>query len=487
MQLSVRPIFLCIVLAAVTGLAGCQQDKRPATADPAAPRRQFTLRVLVVDDPALAEAVDQLGSEWQARTGAKLEILQLTAEGLSAANELAPVPDVILYPSGSSGLLVARDWIVPLPSDFASNGELAWSDTFELLQVAETMWCTSAHAVALGSPLLTCYYRADLFEKFRKRPPQTWAEYQELAEFFARRENLGDFAPPADAPWHGTVEPRAPGWAGLVLLARAAPYAKHRDHYSALFKIDSMEPLIASAPFVRALEEMTVAAKLGPAGKVHDGDAARREFLSGHAALALTVPGHAGIKSKQGDSPQVATGFAELPGSETVYNLASKTWEARLTDESWRVPLLGIGGRLGSLGAQGKERNNAFQLLAWLSGREWGATVSSASPATTLYRRSQVRTPQPWLDPHTDTAAARQYGEMIEQVLGRQTQLSAPRIPGREQYLAALDKAVGQATSGSQTAEAALAEAAESWKKITAELGLESQRKAYRQSLLLEP
>lgn len=487
MLLPGRWLFLSVFLAAATGLAGCGQKKQPAAADAAAPRRQFIVRVLVVDDPALAEAVDQLASEWQARTGAKLDISQLTADGLAAASDLMPAPDAILYPSGSIGVLAARAWIAPLPPDFANNNELAWSDTFELLQVAETMWGNSPHAVALGSPLLTCYYRADLFEKFRKRPPQTWTEYQELAEFFARRENLGDFAPPADAPWHGAVEPHAPGWAGLVLLARAAPYAKHRDHYSALFKIDSMEPLIGTAPFVRTLEEMVAAAKLGAVGKTLDGDAARSEFLSGHAALALAVPGHAGVKPKQGDSPQVATGFAELPGSEKVYNLASKTWEVRLTDESQRVPLLGIGGRLGSLGARTKERNNAFQLLAWLSGREWGATVSSASPATTLYRRSQVRTPQPWLDPRTDTAAARQYGEMIEQALGRQTHLSAPRIAGRAHYLAALDKAVEQASSGAQTAEAALAEAAESWKKITAELGIEAQRRAYRQSLLLEP
>ena len=54
--------------------------------------------------------------------------------------------------------------------------------------------------------------------------------------------------------------------------------------------------------------------------------------------------------------------------------------------------------------AAAAQTDNAFQLLAWLSGREWGSKVSSASPATTLYRRSQMRAPQPWLDPLTDSA-----------------------------------------------------------------------------------
>ena len=68
--------------------------------------------------------------------------------------------------------------------------------------------------------------------------------------------------------WCGTIEPLAPGWAGLVLLARAAPYAKHRDNYSALFDIETMEPLVAGPPFVQALEELVAAAKLGPGRSV---------------------------------------------------------------------------------------------------------------------------------------------------------------------------------------------------------------------------
>ena len=54
----------------------------------------------------------------------------------------------------------------------------------------------------------------------------------------------------------GTLEPLAPGWAGNVLLARAAAYAKHRDYYSTLFDKDSLEPRIATEPFVRALTEL---------------------------------------------------------------------------------------------------------------------------------------------------------------------------------------------------------------------------------------
>ncbi len=57
------------------------------------------------------------------------------------------------------------------------------------------------------------------------------------------------------------VEPLGADWASKVLLARAAAYAKHRDYYSTLFDKDTMQPQIASPPFVRGLEELVAASK----------------------------------------------------------------------------------------------------------------------------------------------------------------------------------------------------------------------------------
>ena len=121
------------------------------------------------------------------------------------------------------------------------------------------------YAVPFGSPVLTCYYRADLLAKLGQKPPHNWGEYHQLAKLLGNRKALGDAAPPAEAPWRGAVEPLGPGWAGLVLLARAAPYAKSQSNYSALFDMRTMEPLISGPPLVRALEELAAAAKLGPA------------------------------------------------------------------------------------------------------------------------------------------------------------------------------------------------------------------------------
>jgi multiple sugar transport system substrate-binding protein len=480
-------LLLLAALAAWPG--GCAPEKAKDSQEPTPSARDAAeLKLLVVDDPAMSEAIDSLRAEWTARTGGKFAVSQVALVELLAADAVPEHADAIIYPSAQLGSLAHRDWLAPLPADYAENRELAWADTFELLQLAETTWGQTPYAVPYGSPVLTCYYRTDLLDRAHKSPPNTWQEFHELAELFAKRESLGDAGPPGDAAWHAVCQPLAEGWAAATLLARAAAYAKHRDHYSTLFNIDTMEPLIAGPAFVRALDELVADAKLGPPNQLElDPAGVRSEFLAGRAALAIAWPGHAGSKPEASGDKYAPTGFIELPGAREVYNIALAGWDKRQSDESPRVPLVGLAGRLGSVTRDAAQPDLAFQLLAWLSGREWGPTVSSASPATTLYRRSQLKDPRPWLDPRTEVEAGLQYATTVNDALGHATYLAALRIPGRQEYWAALDSAVRAAVRGEKTTADALTAAAAEWRTITEKLGVDSQRKAYRQSLGLEP
>ena len=113
-----------------------------------------------------------------------------------------------------------------------------------------------------------------------------------------------------------------------------------------------------------------------------------------------------------------------------------------------------------------------------------GRCDQRASAATTLYRRSQIARPEPWLDPQTDQQAAA--GNMRRPCATRsavQAYLFVPRIPGDEKYLAALDAAVHEAVRGEKSPADALSRRPSQWSKITDELGLDAQRKR----LSLEP
>lgn len=480
----INPHRLCLWLALVALIAtGCKPDKAVEESPSAAAKPGPDLRLLIVDDPQMAAAIERLRAEWQAGHGSAVVITQ--AESKDIRDSKAPLAaDAIIYPSRLLGELCESQRIAPLPGDYGANRELAWSDTFELLQIAETTWARRPYAIPFGSPVLTLYARGDLLEAHRKELPQDWHAYHELADLLGRRENLHDKAPPAEAPWQGSLQPLGEGWAGRVLLARAAPYVRHRDHFSTLFDIETMDPLIAGEGFVRALEELVADYKLGTPEQIEmDPDAVRKAFLAGQSALAITWPAHA----DGGAAPsEVETAFAEFPGAGVVYNFADKSWEKRQDHESVHVSTLGLAGRLGSVTTNSEHPQQAFQLLAWLSGREWGTRVASASRATTVYRRSQMRSPQPWVDAGTDATAAAAYVSSVQSALGRQQYLAVPRMPGESEYMAALDVATRRALRQEASPPEALAEAAVKWREITDRIGRESQKAAYRASLGFE-
>ncbi len=112
---------------------------------------------------------------------------------------------------------------------------------------------------------------------------------------------------------HGRAAAR--GWAGLVLLARAAAYAKERDNYTTLFDYKTFAPTIAGPPFVRALTELVEAAKLGPAEQLeYDPAAVRAEFWKGTTAMAISWP----TAARVGDGGKAPTRKALTPSPSPV-------------------------------------------------------------------------------------------------------------------------------------------------------------------------
>ena len=79
------------------------------------------------------------------------------------------------------------------------------------------------------------------------------------------------------------------------------------------------------------------------------------------------------------------------------------------------------------------------------------------------------------------------YCDVVEKAFDRQQWVFALRIPGRAEYLLALDEAVDQAVSKGKSPRRALRDAAGRWRVITEKHGKENQRRAYRKSLELRP
>ncbi len=481
------PIWRWLSVLGLFIVAGCggigSDESHPPQPRPLA---GISLKLTIIGDPALAAAVGRLRGEWNLQTGADFQVLPVTESKISQPEPFQA--DAVIGPSYLVGLAAEQGRIAPLSEEQLHNTSGNWSDVFELVRRHEVAWGAKTWAVPFGSPVFVCYCRADLLDKLDRQPPQTWGEYLELARLLADRKILGKDGLAKNHAWSGTVEPLDSGWAGLVLLAHAAPSAKHRDNYSTLFRIDTMEPLVAGPPFVKALEELVAAAKFGPSDALDfDPDAARNAFWQGRCGLALSWPTAASAIPSDSTRKGLRVVFSELPGAARAYNVGNQKWEERTEDQDPHVPLLGVTGRIGAVCSVSSHASAALELLSWLSASPADEPASTASSATTLYRRAQLKSAKNWVEKPVSPAAASQYAAIAETTLRRSQWLMALRIPGRDEYLAALDHAVRQAVQSKQSPEEALRQAAAKWRELTARLGRERQRSAYLRSLELEP
>jgi len=290
------PIYYFFCLLLFLFLTGCtSHESSPDTQTTAKPLEGIKLQLLVVDDPAMAEAIGQLRGEWNAQTGAELQVEQASQKDLEGAESMSA--DAVIGPSHLLGPFAERDLLAPMPKKLLEATD--WTDLFDLVKLREATWGKEVFAVPFGSPVLVCYYRADLLDKLGRRPPQTWVEYQELAKMLASQK------PSGDAPWCGTIEPLAPGWQAWFCLPGRHLMQKHRDNYSTLFNIDTMEPLLTTPAITQALEELVATTKLGrPTRSLLIQPPPGQRFWKGQCGMTLTWPTAAG----EGDTGKAESG-----------------------------------------------------------------------------------------------------------------------------------------------------------------------------------
>jgi ABC-type glycerol-3-phosphate transport system substrate-binding protein len=151
-------------------------------------------------------------------------------------------------------------------------------------------------------------------------------------------------------------------------------------------------------------------------------------------------------------------------------------------DPQLSIPVLGYSDRL--IGVTGASRNaaSAFKLAEWLAQRDISSQLARAGEGTLPVRRSLASSPL-WYDQGVTPAERDRLGEALVALLDRSESFIVPRIPRVDEYLAALDKAVADATQGGKTPQKALEDAARHWEKITDSHGRESQRQAYLKHL----
>jgi multiple sugar transport system substrate-binding protein len=471
-------------------LAGCPQDD-PAKQVHDLPFVGQEIRIAVPDEFGFRGAWEGPLNEWAEQSGARYGLSEYSpaagpgsvGAGPFAGSSDRAQPTLAIFPLDRAGEIIAAGQLAPIPPallDAEENG-LAWQDLFGGVREKLASRKNQPLFIPLSVPVLVCYFRQDLLNAAGLAPPQTWDDYQQLLD------NLAGWAPECTA-----VEPWSEEFRATIFLARAVSLAQHPGQYSLFFDIDTGEPLINSAGFVRALETARSALAKMPADvrRFNPADC-RNELLQGRAALGIafeTPPiGSPSETAASAERPQgLEIGFIRLPGSHEIYDNDRRMWQPVANKKFNHVTLAafsgwGVGAAAGNSPVQTEAGWNALLKIC-------GDRLTAGFPPgiVDICRESQM---------HTAGIAASQlesreavsYANAVAHSL-RETRLVADLpVIGRTQFHRALASGLAVAIDGSMSPEQALESVARDWREIAEKLGRAKVRDSYRSSLGLSP
>lgn len=477
----------------------------PDTSQPNLEVRLQPVRLMVIDDDALAAAVER---GWSSRSSQPIVVTRLTRaawrEVLNAPYEQGLETDAVVFPPEDLGELVARNWLLPLPefvkeeASFA-DGDYAEGDIYMSVRRGVLAWGDGAWLVpfssgqtllALGTPA-----KLGVAEETAENPastwktPLTWSELHRLAEEWshssvASSDSSANGAAPSPVPAPSTPtkvlgQPLGPGWGARMLLLRAAAYVKEPGRYADLFELGTLRPLIAEEPYLRALRELLADQEFAPAESLtwSPGDVFR-EVRAGNLRIGVAAL----VTSSAVLPPQVKEAewsLAAIPGAAEVYQFSDHRW-VRL-DEPRNVPLLGGLGSVGGVAKGTRRQRAAWSVLVGITGRRWGGDMCGAGQAGTPFRISQWKAAGNWLPAGLDDRIAREQQAGMRSLWERSTFFSVPRIPSAAEYLRILDDHVRAAARGEMKPEDALNATVQGWQAVTERIGKDRQAKALLQ------
>jgi multiple sugar transport system substrate-binding protein len=441
----------------------------------------------------MSSGVNLFKREWEDRTGAKLQVVEIPFGDLyqrlfTSFSTGASEFDVAIYASDWIPEFALSGYISPLEQYYAKKGN--WGSVLD--RVKKIMYVNGQrYSVPLDGDVIVGYYRTDAFNnpeaksRFRGKygydlaPPQTWAQYRDMAEFFTG----WDWAHTGKPGW-GVLEAQGPKDVGpYIFVSRVAAYAANpKVPGSLFFDPDTMEPSVNNPGWVQALKDWIAIKKFGPPEMANTGGGTMRgNFVAGNYALAIDWA-DVGVQAQDPKASIIKgkLGYFVLPGSTRVWNIKTKQWDTFSTPQ--HAPYMGWGGWHGSVAASSKVKDAAWDFLDFIDGDDTSfRAVTTPGTARNPYREQHFADVQRWVTApvHYDDPAP--YLQTLQKSMTDPNTQFDLRIPKAGRYFESLDNWVQQALAGAVPPQEALDHVAEEWKQITEDVGLDQQKKLYRE------
>ncbi|WP_373073416.1 extracellular solute-binding protein [Sulfurimonas sp.] len=447
-----------------------------------------TLHAGLIRGPIIDEA-----EKFEKKTGARIrvvtpswdETIQKTKQSLTDPNLNY---DIFVVISMWTGTLLQNQNVAPVPEWVKEKIE--WEDVLPIYRNSVLSYNNIAYGMPYDGDCINLYYRKDIFEnpsiqqQFKSvtgkelSVPKTWSEYKQVAKFF----NGWDWDNDGKIEYGNALLRKKSDIAMLQFFATSAAYAKHPQDKAYFFDPDSMKPRIDSPAFEEGLKDYIELVNYAPPGVVnYAGHDVRNSFVTGEVAMALDWA-DLGIYSVENDISILndsQVGYAQIPGSEKVYNHKSKMWEDRYNQVS------SISGSWSFfVNKDTKNKKLAFDFAAFMTSKKMTTKyVAISGNAVNPSRYSHFKDYDSWTKSGFSKEAAKRYLNEISKSLTNDNIVYDITLPGAGRYYQALDESVYEALKGNVTPKEALKKASKRWDEITDSIGRKAQISYYKESL----
>ena len=436
----------CLLAALIAVLinSGCQpKQESVAPKAPQSQTRSVPLRVAVFGSDALAS---QIATGWEGATGQPVDTALASEETLP---DLASKNDVIVLPSRMLGTAVRDRMIVELPESFMEEAATSLRSAYTQLRDTQIRWQGQEYGVSLGAPAAVVMVRDDFELGEVDVDSLTYDQFYQLAEQASVEQPM-------------SAEPLADGQAAISLLRRASVYSGSRW----LFDRDSFEPLIDNEPFVRALKDMIKIRPLYPAQLMSS-----REIWKSVSTGSLKIA--IGWPNEYEESELASVRMLVAPHSSEFFE---DKWQP--VDDAMKQRCFFTGdGLIATVSSSSRQSAASRSMLLWL-----GTDGHSALKSHSEFVVANGMIGDAPADANFNSPLAITYDPLVRDHFSLPIAREPLRIPGAEEYLAALDMAVLQALSGNASAQEALSDAKSAWNAITERRGRDLQKHAWKEN-----
>jgi|TARA_R110002033_G_scaffold20278_2_gene51188 multiple sugar transport system substrate-binding protein len=444
-------------------------------------------------DKAITGPIRKEIKEFEDRTGVKVRVVSPSWDDMigkikESFTDKKINYDVFVVFSSWGGSLLADGHAAEIPNWVKK--EIDWEDILPIYKNQVLSWNKKYYFLPYDGDCINLYYRKDIFEnkEYKNRfknefgydlaVPKTWAEYKDIAQFF----NAWDWDNDGKIEY-GFAESRKKGYGTMFeFFAKAAAYAKYPDKKEFYFD-SNMNPKINNPAFLKALTQYINIMKYAPPQVANFEPAnVRQSFIGGDVAMILDWADAGAMAQNSKESiVKNKVGYSKLPGSNSVYNSDTMSWDVRYNNPS---SISGNWVLVVNKNAVNKEA--AFKFASYMTSKKMTSKYvpigwSGINPSR--YSHLQTSNLELWEKNNFSKESAKEYLNVISESLTNKNSVADIRIPGADLYYDVFDKYLNKAIKRELSPKEALDLTANEWNKITQKLGLDKQIKLYKESL----